>query len=128
MEASRRVNAQEFNARRVESNEFKGLGYSSTIANYISHRFKDDTKTAPPKPEKLGRAATKLAVPVLQDERRTSGGSDAYLAISSLSRGGGGIDSLYVDDETYAIVDSGTTVTITNLKDKTMPESKLVVY
>jgi hypothetical protein len=68
MEASRRVNAQDFNARRVESNEFKGLGYSSTIANYISHRFKDDTKTAPPKPEKLGRAATKLAVPVLQDE------------------------------------------------------------
>ena len=68
METSRRVNAQEFDARREESNEFKGLGYSSTIANYISHRFKDDTKTAPPKPEKLGRAATKLAVPVLQDE------------------------------------------------------------
>ena len=123
METSRRVNAQEFDARREESNEFKGLGYSSTIANYISHRFKDDTKTAPPKPEKLGRAATKLAARALLDERRTSGGSDAYLAISSLSRGGGGIDSLYVDDETYAIVDSGTSVTITNLRDRTMLES-----
>ena len=53
MEASRRVNAQEFNARRVESNEFKGLGYSSTIANCISHRFKNDTKTAPPKRRSL---------------------------------------------------------------------------
>ena len=92
METSRLANAQEFNARREESNEFKGLGYSSTIANYISHRFKDDTDTASPKPEKLGRAATKLAARALLDERRTSGGSDAYLAISSLSRGGGGID------------------------------------
>jgi hypothetical protein len=31
-------------------------------------------------------------------------------------------DSLYVDEDTYAIVDTGTTITITNLKKKKMFE------
>ena len=135
-EELRRVTARQFTSRRQmeNQNEFTGLGYKSSIMKYVSQRFEDAIKTTPQKTEKLGRAATKLAARGARDEIRTEPGEVTYLAMSpfqaiSSSAGAAGTtsrsrpDSLYVDEDTYAIIDTGTTITITNLKDTTMLES-----
>jgi hypothetical protein len=130
-EASRKVNARAHVQRQVDSNEFTGLGYKATINDYISRRFEDDTKTTTPKSEKMSRKETKREEQQVRDTMRTEPGDGIYLAISpfqqAASTTAGGTsscpDSLYVDEDTYAIVDTGTTITITNLKKKTMFES-----
>ena len=131
-EASRRISAQEFTSRRQE--EYAGLGYKSSISKYITGRFEDATKTSPIKIEKkIGHAEAKHLAKEERDEKKTVGGASSFLAISPFhhagstrtSSGGGesSPDSLFVDEETYAIVDSGTSVTIIDLKDTTMLES-----
>ena len=110
------------------------MGYKSTISKYIADRFEDATKTSPIKIEKkLSHAESKRLAKAERDEMKTAGGASSYLAISpfhhagststSIWEGEPSPDSLFVDEDTYAIVDSGTSVTIIDLKDTTMFES-----
>jgi len=132
-EASREVSARDFTSRhRMNNDQFTGLGYKSSIAEYITRRFQDDIKTVPSKTsKKVSFAEDKRAAKKVRDMERTVEGEATYLAIKPFHEVSGmsnreGIstpDSLYVDEDTYAIVDTGTTITITNLRDQTMFES-----
>ena len=149
-EASRRISAQAYVQRQIDkyaeygtaakkgdhfqdpgSTEFTGLGYKATISDYISRRFEDNTKTTTPKLKEMSRKETRRGAREVRESLRTGPGADFYLAISPFQHtanaaAGGTLscpESLPVDEDTYAIVDSGTTITITNLKEKTMFES-----
>jgi hypothetical protein len=130
--AARRVDAYEYVSRQMENKEFTGLGYKATIKDYVSRRFVEDTKTTAPKSEKMIRKKeVRREEREARDESRTEPGDGIYLAISPSQNAASTTtgearprpESLYVHEDTFAIVDTGTTVTITNLKDKTMLES-----
>ena len=133
-EASRGVNARDFTARHrmVNNDQFTGLGYKSSISKYVSQRFEDAIKTTPSKTfKKVSHTEEKRAAKKVRDVQRTVEGEVTYLAIKPFyeargtsNRGSSSSpDSLYVDEDTYAIVDTGTTITITNLRDQTEFES-----
>jgi len=117
----------------MENNDqFTGLGYKSSIAEYITRRFEDDIKTTPSKTfKKVSHTEEKRAAKEVRDVQRTVEGEVTYLAIKPFYEARGtpdrgsssSPDSLYVDEDAYAIVDTGTTITITNLQDQTEFES-----
>ena len=64
------------------NDQFTGLGYRSSIAEYITRRFEDDIKIVPSRTLKtVSHTEEKRAAKKVRDAKRTAEGEVTYLAM-----------------------------------------------
>ena len=94
------------------NDQFTGLGYKLSIAEYITRHLKDGIMVPPKTFKKVGHTEEKRVAKKVRYLKRTVEGGVTYLttkpfheARGTSNRGGSSIsDSSYVDEGTYATV------------------------